>query len=110
MNYGKAIRIVRTVAGLQQKELADLAKVDASLMSLIEKGKRNPSLSTLEKITKQLGVPQHLLTLLAAESEDLKTIRPDELKLAAESLARMLLDHASTRPPKSTRRSRKKAA
>ena len=39
-------------------------------ISLFEKGKRRPGLSTLEKITKTLDVPQHLFTLLAAEPED----------------------------------------
>ena len=93
MNYGKAIKIVRTIAGLQQRELATLLGVDASLISLIEKGKRRPGLSTLEKVTSKLEVPQHLLTLLAAEPKDLKRLRPDELQTASESLARVLLSN-----------------
>jgi transcriptional regulator with XRE-family HTH domain len=111
MDYGKAIRIARSIAGLQQKELADLAGVDASLISLMEKGKRKPGLSTIEKITKALEVPQHLFTLLAAEAEDLKTASPEEVQRATESLARILLAHAH-KPPKSkaVRRSRKDAA
>lgn len=111
MNYGKAIKIVRTIAGLQQKQLAELTGVDASLISLIEKGKRKPGLATLEKITKALAVPQHLLTLLAAEPEDLKNVSAEEVRRASESLARILLSNAQT-PPKTTnsRRSRKKAA
>jgi transcriptional regulator with XRE-family HTH domain len=110
MDYGKAIRIVRNIAGLQQKELAELAVVDASLISLFEKGKRKPGLSTLEKITKALNVPQHLFTLLAAEPEDLKTTAPEEVQRASESLARILLAnaHKSTKA-KAPRRSRKRA-
>jgi transcriptional regulator with XRE-family HTH domain len=111
MDYGKAIRIVRNIAGLQQKELAELASVDASLISLFEKGKRKPGLLTLEKITKALNVPQHLFTLLAAEPEDLKTTAPEEVQRASESLARILLAnaHKSTKA-KAPRRSRKRAA
>ena len=45
MDYGKAIKIIRTIAGLQQKDLAELTGVDASLISLFEKGKRLASLS-----------------------------------------------------------------
>jgi transcriptional regulator with XRE-family HTH domain len=111
MDYGKAIRIARSIAGLQQKELAALAGVDASLISLMEMGKRKPGLSTIGRITKVLDVPQHLFTLLAAEAEDLKTTSPEEVQRATESLARILLAHAH-KPPKSktARRSRKDAS
>ena len=111
MDYGKAIRIVRNIVGLQQKELAELAAVDASLISLFEKGKRKPGLLTLEKITKAHNVPQHLFTLLAAEPQDLKTTAPEEVQRASESLARILLAnaHKSTKA-KAPHRSRKRAA
>jgi len=79
MDYGKAIRIGRAIAGLQQKELAELAGVDPSHISLIEFGKRKPSLDTVEKLAKALQIPDHLLTLLAAEPEDLDLKDPKEL-------------------------------
>ena len=111
MDYGKAIRIARSIAGLQQKELADVAGVDASLISLMEKGKRKPGLATVERITKALDIPQHLFTLLAAEPEDLRTTSPEEVQRATESLAKILLAHAH-KPPKrkADRRPRKNAA
>jgi transcriptional regulator with XRE-family HTH domain len=111
MDYGRAIRIARAVAGLPQKKLADLAGVDASLISLIERGKRKPTLSTIEKITEALSIPQHLFTLLAAEPNDLKTSDPDEVHRAAESLARILLSNAQ-KPTKTKkpRRGPEKAA
>ena len=108
MDYGRAIRIVRNIAGLQQKELAELAAVDASLISLVEKGKRKPGLSTLTKIIKALDVPQHLFTLLAAEAEDLRTTTPEEVKRASESLARILLANAH-KPTKAKRPHRSRA-
>src|SRR5579864_5254217 len=113
MDYGKAVRIARNIAGLQQKELAAVAGVDASLISLIEKGKRKPGLGTLEKITEALELPQHLFTLLAAEPEDLKTTAPEEVQRASESLARILLSNAhksTVSRVKRGRRGRKKAA
>ena len=45
MDYGKALRIGRAIAGLQQRELAELAEIDPSHNSLIEVGKRKPSSS-----------------------------------------------------------------
>jgi transcriptional regulator with XRE-family HTH domain len=109
MDYGKAIRIARSIAGLQQRELAALAGVDSSLISLIEKGKRKPGLATLEKITKALNVPQHLFALLAAEPHDLRSTSPDEVQRAVESLARVLLANAHKSSRKQSRRTRQKA-
>jgi transcriptional regulator with XRE-family HTH domain len=105
MNYGKGLKIARAIAGLQQKQLADLAKIDPSHVSLIENGKRTPSLGTLQKLSKALGVPHHLLALLSAEQDDLSLADPEELKRAAESLAGVILGHG--RHPKQRRPSRR---
>ncbi len=106
MDYGKATKILRAVAGLEQRELADIAGVDPSLISMIESGKRKPSLSTLEQITRAFKIPQHLFALLAAGPDDLSTSHPEELQRAVESLARVLLTNASKQ--KTRRGSRKK--
>jgi transcriptional regulator with XRE-family HTH domain len=95
MDYGKAIRIGRALAGLQQKELAELAGVNPSHISLIEFGKRKPSLDTIEKLAKALQIPDHLLTLLAAEPEDLDLKDPKELERAAQGLARLVFRHGT---------------
>src|SRR5437016_13988981 len=108
MNYGKAVRIARAISGLQQRELAELVGLDPSHVSLIEMGKRRPSVSALEKLAKGLGVPLHLLTLLGAERDDLKRIGPDELDSIGESLARLLLQHG--RPKSKSRRRPRRAA
>jgi transcriptional regulator with XRE-family HTH domain len=95
MDYGKALRIGRAIAGLQQKELAELAGVDPSHISLIEIGKRKPSLDAVSKLSKALQIPEPLLTLLAAEPEDLDTKDPKEIERAVQSLAHLLLRHAT---------------
>jgi transcriptional regulator with XRE-family HTH domain len=95
MDYGKALRIARAIAGLQQKELAELADIDPSHISLIEVGKRKPSLGTAEKLAKALQIPEHLFALLAAEPEDLDLKDPKELERAAQSLAQLLLRNAT---------------
>jgi transcriptional regulator with XRE-family HTH domain len=95
MDYGKAFRIARAIGGFQQKELAEIAELDPSHISLIEKGKRNPSVGTIKKIANALQIPEHLLTLLAAEPEDLDIQDPQELQRAVSSLAELLLRHAT---------------
>ncbi len=42
--------------GMTQKALIKKIRVDVSYLSNLENGKRNPTLSTLEKIAKALGV------------------------------------------------------
>ncbi len=91
MNYGKALKIARAIKGLQQRELAALSGLTASHLSLIEAGKRKPSVGALHKLSEALEMPTHLLTLLAAESEDLTLIDPEELRALGESLARLLV-------------------
>jgi transcriptional regulator with XRE-family HTH domain len=91
MNYSKALKVARAISGLQQKELAERAELDASYLSLIELGKRKPSLSAIDKLSRALGIPQHLFVLLASEADDLSIADPIELQRAAESLARYLI-------------------
>jgi transcriptional regulator with XRE-family HTH domain len=93
MNYGKGLRIARAIAGLQQKQLAKLAKIDPSHISLIEKGMRTPSLGALQRLSKALGIPHDLLVLLSAERDDLNLNDPDEFNRAVESLANVILGH-----------------
>jgi transcriptional regulator with XRE-family HTH domain len=104
VNYGKALKIARAMTGMQQKELAALVEMDASHISLIEKGKRKPSAQALGRLCQALKIPSHLFMLLGAEKNDLRIAAPDEVQRAAESLAHLLFAHA---PEYSSRRSRK---
>lgn len=90
MDYGKALRISRAIAGLQQKDLASRAGLDSSYVSLLEQGKRKPSLKVVRALSEALKIPTHLFTLLASEEEDLTLVEPSELQQAVESLARVL--------------------
>ena len=92
MKYGKAIRICRAARGLSQKNLATKVGLDSSHISLIEAEKRSPSLETIERIAKSLGVPLHLLTLLASEQKDVKTRSLANLKELSEVFLNLLLE------------------
>ncbi len=56
MNIGSKIKNTREAKGLTQKEVAISVNMDQSQYSKIEKGKTDPSTSTLEKIAKALDV------------------------------------------------------
>lgn len=110
MDYAKALKVARAIAGLQQKDLARRAGLDPSHISLIELGKRKPSSTALETMSQALGIPPHLLTLLAAEPKDLRVADATELKLATESLANLLLKNVSGSHAKKPRRTRSASA
>lgn len=92
MNYGRAIKIVRTAYGLSQSVLAERLSIGASQLSLIEANKRQPSLRVLQEISAALEVPPHLLTLLASKPEDLdENVDPKYAGELARALLRLLV-------------------
>ena len=92
MDYGRAIRIVRTAYGLTQTELAERLSIGSSQLSLVESGRRKPSLKVLDEVSNALGVPAHLLTLLASEPEDIDDKRnAPEIAELAKALLKLLV-------------------
>ena len=89
MNYGRAIKMVRSASGLTQSALAERLSIGASQLSLVESGKRQPTVRVLGEIAEVLRVPPHLLTLLGSNLEDLNQ-QADSKQIA--ELARALLD------------------
>lgn len=53
---GKRVAALRNAAGLTQVALAMRAGLDPSLVSRIERGSANPTLSTVEALAQALGV------------------------------------------------------
>jgi transcriptional regulator with XRE-family HTH domain len=91
MNIGKAIKLCRTQKNMRQIELADKADISVAYLSLIEQGKRDPSFSTLESIAKGLNVPISILTFLATDNTEIKTVSPElfeKLSIAALELVK----------------------
>ena len=77
MNLGKAIKLCRMQENMSQIELARLAGISVSYMSLLERGKRDPSFSTVEKVASSLKVPFVLFIFLAADGGELSEIDPE---------------------------------
>lgn len=92
MKYAKAVRIARSIADISQGELADRAGLDRSYLSLIEGGKRKPTMETLQTISEALEMPFPLLTLLAVEKQDSKNINNEQVLGLAKQLTYMLLE------------------
>ena len=60
-HIGNVIKVMRTAAGMKQKDLALRAGIKPNYLSLVEAGKREPSLKILREIAKALDVPTSLL-------------------------------------------------
>lgn len=91
-NYGKAIVLCRTALGMQQSELATMAQISKGYLSLLEAGKRKPSVSSLERICEAMNVPHHLLMLLALPKGDLMSRPDEELNMLGRSLLSLLAE------------------
>lgn len=55
------LKALRVSKGLSQARLAELADLSPSIIGDIEVGRRNPTLTTIEKIALALEVPVHQL-------------------------------------------------
>jgi transcriptional regulator with XRE-family HTH domain len=89
MNLGKAIQTSRQRRGLSQGELAKLAGLSVSYLSMLENSKRDPTVSTVGKIAAALNVPVEILFFLAAEKGELAGLNKElagQLALAALEL------------------------
>jgi transcriptional regulator with XRE-family HTH domain len=63
MKLGMALKVIRTASGIKQKDIAAKLGVTPNYISLLEGGRREPSISFLKKLAKILKVPIGLLLL-----------------------------------------------
>lgn len=91
MNYGKALKIIRSSRNISQKKLGESVNLDPSYISLIEKNKRTPTIETLESIVNFLDVPIHLFFLLASNKDGVKKVSSNKRADVAELLLNVLL-------------------
>lgn len=64
---GLAVKVERLRVGLSQEELADRAGVERAYIGRLERGKSNPTITTLARIGGALGVPAWRLLRSAGE-------------------------------------------
>ena len=53
---GKNLKRIRTTKGISQGEIGRILEVDKGFVSNIENGKTNPTLATITKLAKAIGV------------------------------------------------------
>jgi transcriptional regulator with XRE-family HTH domain len=65
LSYGQALRHFRAERGISQEELANLADLDRTYVSGVERGERNPTLASLLRLVKALDIPLSELAIRA---------------------------------------------
>lgn len=93
MNLGKAISLCRKQRGLTQAETAARAGLSVSYLSLLEQNKRrDPTLSTIQKLAEALRIPTGILFFLAADKAELSGLAPDLSEKLAHAALTLLND------------------
>lgn len=90
-NYAKAFRIIRAAFGLRQSELAERMPITASQLSLIEAGKRQPSLKVVNALAAAVGMPAALISVLASAPGEVESKSDDDIADLARALLRLLV-------------------
>jgi len=65
--FGLVLRRIRNEKGFSQEELSDLSGFHRTYLSLLERGRKTPSLDTCERLSKALGLQMHDFVLLIEE-------------------------------------------
>lgn len=87
MTLGNAIKLIRTARGARQVELAKSMKTSPNYISLVEKDKREPSISFLTRLARELSVPVSMF-FMCQELEESPNATA-ELRELAEMLIRL---------------------
>lgn len=90
-DFAKAFRIIRAAFGLTQSELAERMPITASQLSLIEAGKRQPSVRVVNGLAAAVGVPSVLITLLASPAAEMNSKTDSDIAGLGSALLRLLV-------------------
>ena len=90
MNIGRGVKEARKSKNVAQWELAHWVGITSTYLSLIENGKRKPSLEVLEKIAEQLETPLAFITFLGLESSDINVSKQEAFKILEPTLNELI--------------------
>ena len=99
MNISKALKLCRTQRSLTKVKLSELSGLSPSYLSLLEQGKRDPNLSTVNSLCTALNIPASIFMFLASDSNDLNGIN----KELAEKISLIALQLMADNPNEHTK-------
>ncbi|MDP5274902.1 helix-turn-helix domain-containing protein [Chengkuizengella axinellae] len=89
---GHTVLSYRKKNGMTIREFADYAGISTSLISQIERGHANPSLSVLELIAQALNVPLFTLFINSIDTDSLISRKEDRKKVYREDNSHVVYD------------------
>lgn len=95
--FGKKIKAIRRARDITQEKLADLSGLSLQYIGEIERGRRNPSLTSIEQLSKALDIPMAELFSLEEfrlAPEELRAILIRQIELADEDRLRTFFSMA----------------
>jgi transcriptional regulator with XRE-family HTH domain len=92
MNIGNAIKELRIKRGFNQIDFADKCGLSQSYLSLIEKGKKEPTLSLLKKISSTLSMPMPILVFFSLDKNDVVDSKKAAFQLLEPSIKGLIND------------------
>jgi transcriptional regulator with XRE-family HTH domain len=95
-DYGKAFRVVRAAHGWQQADMAERLGISSSALSLIEAGKRKPSVKVIEKLARVVNIPSALIVLLASDETD---VDDENIQALGGALLKLLVSAGDKQRP-----------
>lgn len=90
MNIVATIRSLREGKKMSQAQLASLASLSTTYISLIESGKKSPTLKSLQKISEALEIPFPILSFMSLDEQDIKPEKRDAYNVIAPAINSML--------------------
>jgi transcriptional regulator with XRE-family HTH domain len=86
---GRRLKMIRIAAGVKQKDVAKELNIPAPLLSMYEKGSREPPLSFLDKFSLHFELPiSHLFALL----DDTPKEQKNEMSVLMNDMKRLLIN------------------
>ena len=95
--FGKKIKSIRRARDITQEKLADLSGLSLQYIGEIERGRRNPSLTSIEQLSKALDIPMAELFSLEEfrlSMEELRAILARQIESADEDRLRVFFSMA----------------
>ena len=90
MDLGNAIRLCRSRKQLTLAALSDRTGLSESYLSLLERGARDPTLSSIESISRGLEVPVSLLVFLGSDAAETSSLPAEVREKLSTAIVQLL--------------------
>lgn len=90
VEFGRTVKLLRQTMDLSSGDLAHAAGISRPMLSLLESGARQPSLSVLRRVAAALNVPSETLVILAMDDSTKLSATDSRVTDLAESIRKMM--------------------